>query len=123
MTRRDRAALVLAYELVRGGKRDFPWAALAALRAAQSDFARTLADAVDDADYPDDCWGPGCGPRRRRFSRVLRARLALLLRVLLRAEAGDYGPRRCVECERSAMIWHGHRGSTRRYVPAWEVGR
>jgi hypothetical protein len=83
MSRRDRAAMQLALGVLRRGAleslRLYP-DALAALR---------LGDAV--AGY---VWATG----RRALSEgvdrdVFNARLALLLRVLLRADAGDYGPK------------------------------
>lgn len=71
LSRRDRAALVLAYECVRDGMIDDACAALLAGGAVSCTIEYAL---------------PG------RDMGVERARLALLLRVLLRVDAGDLGP-------------------------------
>lgn len=102
MTRRDRAAMVLAYEGLR--------VRLDANEAAYR--AQCVLTFGDDAAYAvsrahADAWNA------MRKGRVRRARLALLLRVLLRADAEPEtlgGRWACVEC-----------GSTR-YAPAWFSG-
>jgi hypothetical protein len=42
--------------------------------------------------------------RRRSSSRLLRARLALALRVLLRADAGDFGPVSAIRCMQCRLV-------------------
>jgi hypothetical protein len=85
VTRRDRAAMVYAAELLRGDCTD------SAVRVLESEhiFGGALSEAAS--------WV--IEPRRasvyERRKRLLRARLALLLRALLRADAGDYGRLRC----------------------------
>lgn len=84
MTRRDLAALRLAYECVRVFDPADPWAhAKAAIEAlwVGGTFAQNLGRAAYDAVGP------------ATTERLVRARLALGLRVLLRTAAGDYGER------------------------------
>lgn len=96
LSRRDRAACVLAYEILRDLRGSGPvWGAIAdvktVLDGAQCglDFLERLYQIID-AHEPVDLTNP----------RLLRARLALYLRALLRAAAGDCGPWRCRTCGR-----------------------
>lgn len=88
MTRRDRAALSLAYEVLRDpyGNGEECWAIERCIDvlALGDTVGRTLADDLAEAK-PVDAW------RERDTMRFLRARLALALRVLLRVDAGDFG--------------------------------
>ena len=129
LSRRDRAALTLAYECLRGGAQDPPrtggsiYEARAALESGGR-FARLLA-------Y--NTWCFGSTPARRMMS----ARLALYLRAVLRADLEDYGGTRtfCRECGyRSAghAAWWSHGAgqegrhgarvaiATRVICPLWE---
>ena len=105
MTRRDRAAMALAYCWLR--TRDDKWRANSVLRHGDA-FARALAEASYEIDYPAEIWaGVGREGRdaRRRFDRVVLARLALALRALLRADAGDMGPRETwLECRTCGRV-------------------
>jgi len=104
--RRDRAALVLALHYARHNSA--PWrgasythtldrAAMRAFRAAVRVLANHVGDAFDDlwdaAQSADDVGTP---------RRLLRARLALYLRAVLRADAGDLGPLRSVRLRECA---------------------
>lgn len=134
MTRRDRAALVLAYEVLRAwgdpcGQRAAVHASGLCSRALD---ALRLGDDVSRAIFDAYMSGPWIDPR------LLRARLALLLRVLLRADAGDFGE---VACERCGSVGDGthERGEAcgacwvrygtwssyrpRRYTPLWDAAR
>jgi hypothetical protein len=99
VTRRDRAALVLAYEQLRnsasGGNRAWRDGAVTRVVAdAKLALRETPIDLAFRSAYAD-------ASRDYLALRLLRARLALLIRALLRADAGDYGPRdawRCVAC-------------------------
>lgn len=118
MTRRDRAAMVLAYQLLCGCGYD----------------EQSITETLRCADNLDmwAAWVSACDSGVRL--RLLRARLALALRVLLRADAGDYGPRweRCDGCgydsrDRWAVEWR-LRGNCRRspvtsrsYAPLWDL--
>lgn len=120
-TRRDVAAMRLAYECLRGsvGRR----AVFRALELGPWDIYRAAADAAWCVDL-----------------RLLRARLALLLRCLLRVAEGDYGKDvRCEACNgtgkgdmlvgdeheryvcRRCLGWGWHRVG--RYTPLWELAR
>ncbi len=88
--RRNRAALVLAYECVR---RPLVGRSRRAQSAALNEFAlavlwhgpRELMRMLEQATHVVE-------------ARLLRARLALLLRVMIRADAGDYGRCPCSVC-------------------------
>lgn len=103
LTRRDRAALVLAYEEVRGGSLR---SAIEALKHHDGgDWPPYLPPVIVDAEAASDDAIPHPPASRAwyaahyRFHDVLRARLALALRAILRADAGDYGVRsECVLC-------------------------
>lgn len=97
MTRRDRAALVLAYECLRGGDQ---FGAASAVLAHGDALARELQRTAHRA------W-------EDTGTRAVSIRLALLLRALLRADAGDFGRRVglwCPRCERNALVWTGGEG-------------
>ena len=115
MTRRDRAAMRLALEVLRRGG----WTCIRDVRLVlvHGDAARELA-----AHVPAAQWSPG-----DRIARLLRARLALYLRALLRADAGDYGRAWCSlcgpRCPGVCECWDMGRRlgpRTRRYTPLWE---
>jgi hypothetical protein len=135
VTRRDRAATVLAYECVR-------WHPLAeeaedALESAEKALSLPLWAPVDSlANVVGRALCYARDNRRLlddRASRLLRARLALLLRALLRADAGDYGPSPvCARCGSpfvspyvgKAWCYGACRRAfvptTRRITPLWE---
>lgn len=133
LSRRDRAAIVLAYEHLRewsvldgkqvprgGGAPN----ALSAAIGAMSSFSEPLYLGLRSVVF--HAWPE---PSEMRAVRLLRARLALLLRCLLRAADGDYGEWRCVACgSRTVHIggpWcpgnhaHGERGYTRYIRSLW----
>lgn len=130
MTRRDRAALVLAYECVRQrcgavpGRPHWTWTYKDVLEMARE--ALDLGDSGTDAlaatlVYMSD-W--------RHYDRVLRARLALLLRALIRADAGDFGRTWCVPCGEhnpaGCECWDEGRDlgpRSRRITPLWTLAR
>lgn len=87
LSRRDRAALVLAYECVRRDDEDFT-ECLCPLGCG-GPVASAIHDEYLDhyADAEEHDHGDRVVPRNALALRVLRARLALLLRVLLRADA------------------------------------
>lgn len=99
LNRRDRAALVLAYEWCRAS---FRWTRDSHRKHREEDaqFAAGLAtEALDlGGDAGEDIVAGTVkrngGETLRISSRLLRARLALYLRALLRADAGDFGPLR-----------------------------
>lgn len=104
MTRRDRAALVLALECVRGSKVGGVAMAIDALCFTDCDpyLPPVLVDAeakMDDAiEYAPA--SPEWYRAHYHARDILRARLALLLRAILRADAGDCGKARCSGCRR-----------------------
>lgn len=106
LSRRDRAAMVLALELLRDSAWDGHGRDSAATnRLANARDVMWLGDTFEIADAVS----------RHRYSqaapRLLRARLALTLRALLRADAGDFGRyERIVSCTK-----HGRVGRT--YYP------
>jgi hypothetical protein len=108
LTRRDRAALVLSYELLRSHDAHDcePFYALGC--AADGGVAWLVEEAAHVAYSPHGY-------------RLLRARLALVIRALLRADAGDYGP----PGESPVMAWlvhrHGHNGAPPESFAAWRV--
>lgn len=121
LTRRDRCAMALALECVRGdnGVAAFMRARRALALGGFGSTSAQVYDAFSDA-IALGAW------------RLLRARLALLLRAMLRADAGDFGPCVCRDCghayrpgpwercEAGTERWHGCRGVHRRITPAWE---
>jgi hypothetical protein len=131
MTRRDRAALVLAYECLRSVDYDdpsgyLPWkrvySAECSLRSGSDAFTGLIV-ALVEAQRADDAWIPDpasqCG-------RLLRARLALLIRAVLRADAGDYGRMVCT-CFGEPRDVATHRDARYcekphpiRYTPLWQ---
>lgn len=120
MSRRDRACLVLALEGARVARwPDGPWMApdfLAESDGPPLDVHRAWwAAAWDLARY--DAGGPRWP---RSTERLLRARLALLLRALLRADAGDFGPTAWAGCRCSCDGDNGGWQATR-YTPLWEL--
>lgn len=89
LSRRDRAALALALECLRGGE----WMAPDHLASAGV-VSQRLFEAWWEAAWEAESRGGEGGPEWDRVTqRLLRARLALALRVLLRADAWDYGRR------------------------------
>lgn len=104
LSRRDRAALVLALELLRRPvPHAKPWVAARRVREAMHvmlDEGVSLHLWSDTLAVSDEM-----PVRQRPAPRLLRARLALAIRVLLRVDAGDYGSRwpRDVVCS-----LHGH---------------
>jgi hypothetical protein len=134
MTRRVRAALQLAYECVRTTRVNFAELdrAVDAIAIARTDSMRTLAGAVEHMSSTTRvAWGTSDGGLIRL--RLLRARLALLLRVLLRVDAGDFGPATCEACGEPGVCpeitWCGSRvianegrptRALRRYTALWE---
>lgn len=85
MSPRDRACMVLAYLSVRADGRSEYVAELL------KRFGGSVSQSVGEAYWRARMIGavePGLG----------RVRLALLLRVLLRADAGDFGPVECTGC-------------------------
>lgn len=129
LTRRDRAAMVHAYELLRDN-------ASAGNRAWREGAAtRVLADA-ETALRCSDLWaqvnaqrwrivGDGRDDRAIYFlgTRLLRARLALYLRAVLRADAGDFGPcpDDCWGCRWSHVSDSFEHAPPRRITPLWEL--
>jgi len=150
LSRRDRAALRLALECVRwpGQWRDpGPWSAIGALGYG-GEVSEELARVLCLVDESFDPAAPAarsplrarCNARRLlrarlRARRLLRVRLALALRVLLRLDAGNLGPRACDLCglRYSWRVPHGVRcicvdceGWIARRVlvrPLWEQAR
>ena len=68
-----------------------------------------------------------CGERFYLDSRMSRARMALVLRATLRADAGDCGPLRCDVCGESKGLRHDITGEPERYgdrcVRCWRRSR
>jgi hypothetical protein len=90
LSRRDRAALALALECLRAGD-DYD-ASSALFAGAHEETCSAIRLAFLDAGFSTP-------------NRVLCARLALALRVLLRADAGDFGAReRWLQCQRCWRI-------------------
>lgn len=93
LTRRDRAAMQLAYECVRS--RWWSSARDSDIRLAEDALflggraASGILRASEEAR--EAIYFAGFAVEHFREYRLLRARLALLLRVLLRADAGDFG--------------------------------
>jgi hypothetical protein len=133
LTRRDRAAMVLALECLRNythplDARDAIQDAHAALGLPNfgNDGARVTLDLALAATLRGAWVWDG------RASRLLRARLALLLRVMLRVDAGDDGPRERIdewfrddrgprlEAEGWARTWGGWEKRTP-IRPLWEI--
>jgi hypothetical protein len=107
MTRRDRAALQLAYECLRSSVvgRTYWWSkcchAEEVLRHCEDmRVARALSRELRWVQHRID---PG-----DQLVRVLFVRLALLLRVLLRADAGDFGQLVCDACGEVATSSRQH---------------
>lgn len=97
MTRRDRAALQLAYECVRGHERGtFTYLEPLRFGSRPGGIAYTIRRAYDRARFNTE---PVTDLRmleeRKQYNRVLRARLALLLRALLREDEGYEYVHRC----------------------------
>lgn len=104
LTPRDRSALTLALELLRdsrwsGKSRDS--AAANRVRNAKVVIEWGLAAVTPLVDAIVYCGRAPYEPR------LLRVRLALLLRALLRADRGDYGPRtwQCSRGLHRVMVW------------------
>jgi len=125
LSRRDRAALALALECCRA-RED--------LSAKDALDAGPLGGTGDDLLYAYQC-----AMHRGVSRRVLFARLALALRVLLRADAGDFGEVACERCgfvgdgtheagEPCGLCWQRcvepvPRYRPRQFRPLWEVSR
>lgn len=97
LRRRDRAAMVLALECLRWYPRgpeasDALRDASDALRLPMWEVGPRTAIGAELYEAVRQTW------QDDRSCRLLRARLALLLRVLLRVDAGDYGGSRPAEC-------------------------
>lgn len=94
MTRRDRCAMALALECLRGRGTALSCLddALGALYRGDTAAMRLMDDVEQACRHGVESWAH------------VRARLALALRTLLRVEAGDYGPRepwlQCARCWR-----------------------
>lgn len=129
LSRRDRAALVLAYELIRTrwalDAEDELRAVVDVLQAAAMFSAPPMADfarLVNDERFATYLTGD-------QPNRLLRARLALLLRAILRADAGKFGKMVCtcfgeprdIETHRDAR--HCTKPHLLRYTPLWERAR
>lgn len=150
MTRRDRVAIVAALEQLR-----FWRTHLVSSEDKRVEYAETgvkqAAEALDDIGT-ETLWDITQALTNRRGdrlvapARLLRARLALLLRALLRSDAGDFGPVECSECghggyhlpsgealvgsrchvceleawQVTGEICAGPRHERRRYRPLWE---
>lgn len=145
LTRRDRAALTLALCELRGSATSYGSAIEALKHHDGGDWPPYLPPLLADCESEmDDAIAETVGSRewyRQHYRNrdLLRARLALLLRALLRADAGDYGPLEwqcsrglhrvmawvnydratCRDCETAA---HMHR-APRRITPLWELAR
>jgi hypothetical protein len=121
MTRRDRAALSLALEVLRA---EYGSAGLAAdVLERGDDAAEALGEAVEgqrNLDHHYRCCGGGPVSSAESARRLLRARLALVLRAMLRADKGDFGPTEWHGCNCSC---DGDRGGwlPRRITPLWEL--
>jgi hypothetical protein len=122
MTRRDRCALALALEVLRAESSQ--WAARLASDVLErgDDVAEALGEAVEgqrSLDHHYRCCGGG-PVSSASARRLLRARLALVLRAMLRADKGDFGPTEWHGCNCSC---DGDRGGwlPRRITPLWEL--
>jgi hypothetical protein len=134
VTRRDRAAMTLALEVLRARGRLDPESALATVLEV---LFQGGVDSRRLRDWLFDAWlarhRRGRVRRRGGWRRFLAARLALFLRAVLRADAGDYGP--CVHFAGFGRDGHplerghdpdpdGMRGwcwGRRGYTPLWEL--
>jgi hypothetical protein len=109
LTRRDRCALALALECLRDD-----WGGTSRGVAASLSVSRAM-DALRAACNGRDCCAYWLVVSLREVPmgnpRLLRARLALLLRVLLRVDRDDLRRWRCPEHgRRVAWYWHDGRG-------------
>jgi hypothetical protein len=104
LSRRDRAAMTLALCELRGSSLSSAIGALQHTDGGAVPYLSpilTNAQAVMDDAIQSAPLSPGWYRAHYRNSDLIRARLALLLRAILRADAGDYGPCgawRCVAC-------------------------
>jgi hypothetical protein len=140
LSRRDRAAMTLALCEVRGSSIGLS-SAIEALRHTDGGAVPYLppilvaAEAVMDDAIP---WTTGTKTWRTVHYRnrdLVRARLALLLRAILRADAGDTGPKRavCPACRAPSYVAGRRRVSdcscktlgwlitTAPYTPLWAI--
>lgn len=109
LTRRDRAAMVLALECIRRG--DSIGGVLLPLDCAGT-AARILAGDVFDVWARDYAQG--------NDEVMLRARLALYLRAVLRADAGDFGHYFKTCTDDRCDCWGRKKWNSRRIRPLWE---
>lgn len=138
LSRRDRAALVLAYEELRdnasGENRAWRHGACTRVVARAKDaLGYTSVGIALRAEYAEMC-------RDYHSLRLLRCRLALAIRAILRADAGDFGPTRegpkvarplaeQTACAAShgfvafCCVWEPRVMTRLRYVPLWEQAR
>lgn len=143
MTRRDRIALALAYECLRRqrqGKRSLRGHAATTVDHAHHvlseghDGSWEGSVALDITETIDAARGELDAPHSPR---LLRARLALAIRALLRADRSDFGPQRLMDPKHSDVlmraiergVYRGNVGafldvatqlSSRRITPLWE---
>jgi hypothetical protein len=120
VTRRDRAAMALALELVRemGGRRAAPESWTALHRASEALFMGSLAATrLAHAVHGEIRRLAFTVPFPRREIAKFRARLALYLRAALRADAGDFGIPAC-SCGEPWTAGHVPGGVGRWYAPA-----
>jgi hypothetical protein len=123
LARRDRAAMTLALECVRL----FPRAGICDYGECAVEMAVEALD-LGTSEQIDDI--RGALPRFNRGGlrgdcRVMRARLALLLRALLRSGAGDFGKREHEWCEQCSGFhaWHAPIRPLWESAPPHEVAR
>lgn len=130
LTRRERAALSLALEVLRRGVADhgsgYRWIRGAAAFHVGSAYNALIYGRDDDGEDPVP------HPGEHVDSRLLRARLALYLRARLRADRGDCGRAWCPVCGRRVPLHHvsarycltvhgGRRTRlSRRITPLWQ---
>lgn len=115
LSRRDRAALELAYGQL---LRESGWLSY---RNSRGGAYWVLPYGGDVASAIQAAWHMS---RPSTGDRLIKARVALLIRALLRADRGDYGPVRFTAVYDEmigAYIFGSSRcPSTRRYTPLWE---
>lgn len=112
LRRRDRAAMVLAYEMCRRPMPEYERAYAANVRV------HAAMTALGMGDVSHAIWN-AVGNTYASQARLVCTRLALLLRVLLRVDAGDYGSGKYIAMEASngEWLWHPVGCPSR---PLWE---
>jgi hypothetical protein len=122
MTRRDRAAMRLALEVLRA---EYGSAGLAAdVLERGDDAAEALGEAVEgqrNLDHHYRCCGGGPVSSAESARRLLRARLALVLRAMLRADKGDYGEIACTGCGDSDSYHRPGDGCRDCWIEHWQL--